>query len=134
MNEYGDPGMPDIASPGEFRDALHDVLCVAESNDVTTTGTWPISAADAHWLIDVTRTDRRDTITPERFPATAIVRAVADREGVPATQLPPLYETVDPDVIDAIYEASSASGARVTFEYVGYTITFRTDGTIVVDD
>lgn len=103
---------------------------------MTTRGTWSVPAPsdDARWVVDVTRTDRRETITPDAFPATAIVRAVAERECVPTTHLPPLYEVVDTEVVESIYGASAGSTQRVTFEYVGYTITVRTDGTIAVDD
>jgi len=89
---------------------------------------------DTRWLVDVTRTDRRETITPDAFPVTAIVRAVAERECAPTTHLPPLYEVVDTDIIESIYDAAAGSTQHVTFEYVGYTITVRADGTIAVDD
>jgi hypothetical protein len=136
MDECSDSGRPDITSTGELRDALHRVFRAAESNDVPTRGTWsvPTPDDDARWLVDVTRPDRRETITPDAFPATAIVRAVAEYEGVPTSHLPPLYETVDTDVVESIYDAAAGSTQRVTFEYVGYTITVRGDGTIAVGD
>lgn len=63
---------------------------------------------------------------------TTIVEKVADREGVAATELrPPLYEIINPDALDEIFNARD--GGRVEFTYCGYDIVARSDGEVRVD-
>jgi hypothetical protein len=51
----------------------------------------------------------------------AVVAAVADRAGVDRTDLPPLFEAVDPDALDALF--ADRRPGRVAFEYAGYEVT-----------
>lgn len=53
------------------------------------------------------------------------VAAATDRDPV---DLPPLYESVDPDALDACV-ASMASGT-VTFSYAGYAVTVDDEGSV----
>lgn len=57
--------------------------------------------------------------------STAIVRRIASIEGVEPTALPPLYEWIDPDALDALF-ASRPSGrdraGRIGFPYLDYDI------------
>jgi hypothetical protein len=136
VNERNDSGAAaryDTTTAGGFRRALRRVLLDAESNGVDVRGTWAVDVDDARWTVDVSRSARESTIRPNAFPATAIVRSVADREGVSTADLPPLYEAVDLDTIEAIYAAANA-GRSTTFEYVGYTVTLRADGTVAIAD
>lgn len=73
--------------------------------------------------------------TPDSQPSTAIVRAVAEAEDVSALDLPPLYETVDPESLDAMFESLSSSSASVSIEYAGYDVFVTTtpDGSFSVD-
>ena len=59
----------------------------------------------------------------------AIVEAVAEREGVDATELgAPLYEAIDTEALETLFSTSTAGAdASVTFTYCGYSI--RVDGT-----
>ncbi len=69
----------------------------------------------------------------ERTPAEAIVEAVADVEDVAPTALPPLYESVDPDALNALVENhSGASDLGVCITYHGWNVFVRGDGRIVV--
>ena len=70
-------------------------------------------------------------------PSTDVVEAVAASEGLDATDLHvPLYESIDPDALDALVESSrdrrSRSPLRVQFSYHGYDVTVSTDGSTSV--
>ena len=62
-----------------------------------------------------------------------VVREVADREGVQPTDLPPLYESINPDAIEAmISSVTPGAGGSIEFTYVGYDIFVYADGEITV--
>lgn len=126
-----------IASEKGFQEALRALVLEADGNGVDVRGGWPIGKTDGEraWDIEITRVSRRSTTTIENaeFPASAIADAVAEREGVEPTELPPLYDAIGPDILEVIHEADTNSDQRVTFDYVGYTITVSADGTLQVD-
>lgn len=63
-----------------------------------------------------------------------IVTHVADRERVSTADLPPLYDSVDPDALEQLLSRSgSNSGVSVSFTYYGYHITTHGDDRIYVD-
>lgn len=64
-------------------------------------------------------------------PSTAIVKTVSSRTGQPVTELPPLYEVIDPDALDVLFSGRETLGV-VTFEYAGHDVTVRADQTIDV--
>lgn len=49
-----------------------------------------------------------------------IVRRVSDVTGRDESELPPLYDVIDPDAVDAIGESSAA---KLQFVYAGVTVT-----------
>lgn len=66
-----------------------------------------------------------------------VVRAVADREDVdPIALTPPLYESINPDALDALFppqsERTDQAIKSITFRYHGYTITISRDGQITL--
>lgn len=64
----------------------------------------------------------------------AVVRAVADAEGVDPTELDtPLYEAVDPDALDALYRENENSVTRMQFAYYGYRVTVHGDAELEVE-
>lgn len=63
-------------------------------------------------------------------PSKTIVRAVADVDDVDPTELPPLYEAIDPDALDAVFRGRS--DGSVTFDYSGYTVTVRENAEVTV--
>lgn len=68
----------------------------------------------------------------------AVVEAVADAEGVDATELRvPLFDVIDPDALDAFFrsarESESASLSRIAFTYYGYEISVAESGTVTVE-
>jgi len=76
-----------------------------------------------------------DRATPDSQPSIAIVQAVAEVEDVSALDLPPLYETIDPESLDALFESLSSGTAAVSIEYAGYdvSITSTPDGFFSVE-
>ncbi|WP_372479942.1 HalOD1 output domain-containing protein [Halomicrobium sp. HM KBTZ05] len=78
-------------------------------------------------------TERRNgvEIDDEWEPSTAIVRAVSSHTGQPVMELPPLYEAVDPDALDALFSGRQTLGV-LTFAYAGHDVTVRTDQTVDV--
>lgn len=78
----------------------------------------------------------RSTTGPREFeveggsPSSTVVEAVAELESMNVTDLPTLYETLDPDALDKLYESSA--DARVTFTYNDYRIAVETDGVVTV--
>ena len=64
-------------------------------------------------------------------PSIAVLEAVSEAKETCATELPPLYEVVDPDALDRIFSDRRTSGS-VTFQYAGYTVSARSDRTIEI--
>jgi len=61
-----------------------------------------------------------------------VIEAIADATGTdPLTMDPPLYEVVDTDALDALYERGAV--ATVEFEYDGHSVTVDGDGTVTVE-
>jgi len=126
-----------ITTAEGFREALRTIVTEADRNDVDVRGGWPIERSDGEraWDIEVTRVSRQSTALVEDtgFPASAVVNAVAEREGVETTDLPSLYDAIGPDILEILHEADTDSDQRVTFDYAGYRITVSSDGSIVLN-
>lgn len=69
-------------------------------------------------------------MTDERLDAEttseAVLSAVAAASGVDVMDLPPLFEAVDPDALDSLFQADTDSNrvpvGYVRFEYYGYEV------------
>lgn len=59
--------------------------------------------------------------TDASTPSEAIVLGVAGLEELDPTTMPPLYERIDPEALDALFR--DRSPGTVTFEYAGYEVT-----------
>lgn len=59
-----------------------------------------------------------------------VIEEVADAAGVSKLDLDPLYETVDPDALDALFR-QGATGS-ITFVYHGHEVVVRGDGDVRV--
>ena len=70
-----------------------------------------------------------ETTSPRDEPITdAIVTAVADAEGVDPLELPPLWDVIDTEALEALFAPTRDGGrsrrsGRVEFSYYGYEIT-----------
>lgn len=68
---------------------------------------------------------------------TSIVSTVARSKGVAPTHLPPLYETVDPDALEALVASTSSDTSddvrlSVRFAYAGRNVVVYSNGTVEV--
>lgn len=69
-----------------------------------------------------------DTITStQSSPSLEIVDRVAEMEEQDPLDLPPLYDSIDPDALDRLSKSN-----KIQFEYAGYKITIDS-GTIRID-
>lgn len=71
----------------------------------------------------------RTTPTNTRSITAAVVTAVTEANGTKPTT--PLYEAIDPDALEVLYQHGSP---EVSFEYVGNHITIHSDRTVSVVD
>ncbi|WP_276258955.1 HalOD1 output domain-containing protein [Haloglomus litoreum] len=65
-----------------------------------------------------------------------IVLKIADREGVNEGALPPLFESVEPDALDELFNHETKIGGtdlKVEFSYSGYTVVIRGADDIIVE-
>ena len=75
-------------------------------------------------------------IDPDDSPSEAVVTTVAALDGVPPTELAPLYDAVEPDALDALFDHAERQDRpgdqRLCFAYAGYDVTVCGDGTVSV--
>lgn len=69
----------------------------------------------------------------------AVVGAVAEATGEDPTSMRPLYEVVDPDALDRLFEPGSTPSrqspvGRVSFRYNGCDVTVHADGRTMVSE
>lgn len=64
-------------------------------------------------------------------PSVSVVEAVAAETGADPASLAPLYDVVDPDALDGLFEPG-ASGS-VEFEFCGHDVAVHADGRVLVD-
>lgn len=68
----------------------------------------------------------------------AIIDELTQLEGVTVEDLDPLYETIDPDVLERLFEPRGTPASlpmrELRFEYSGYLIMLSTDGDGLIVD
>ncbi|OVE85225.1 HalOD1 output domain-containing protein [Natronolimnobius baerhuensis] len=70
------------------------------------------------------------TGTAEPKLSVAVITAVANRQGCDPSDLPPLYDAIDPDALDAVFDSTRADGARqgrLSFTYDGHEVVIDSD-------
>lgn len=70
-------------------------------------------------------------------PSQAVSRTVAAVEGVSQTELPPLYGSIEPDALNAFFDAPqsvSDSERRVSFTYLNYEVDVHQQGEIALTE
>lgn len=75
--------------------------------------------------------DHSATVASDLPVTTAVVEAVSSTSGTPEFDLPPVYDAIDPDALDALFDGRGTSG-HVTFRYAGYEVTVHADRPIEV--
>lgn len=70
-------------------------------------------------------------------PSMTIINALATAMGVEPTELPPLFEIVDPDAVDSLFSNNTSSPgaeAMLSFNYRNWNVFVNADGRIRVCD
>lgn len=73
----------------------------------------------------------------DRSPTDVIIEALAEAAGVDPEELPPLYEFIEPDAIDTLFDrhdGAEGSGALLSFTVDTWNVFLRADGRIRVCD
>ena len=70
----------------------------------------------------------------ERTVSERVVNAVAEHRGVAPDALTPLYEVVDPESLERVFESPEETAVSVEFVYAGCTVTIDTAGAVAVVD
>lgn len=77
------------------------------------------SAGDSMSVVERVPTD------PDTSTTVSIVRAVAEAESVSPGELPVMADVVDPEAVEALFDAEPAVGrsnVRLSFDYCGYSV------------
>lgn len=85
----------------------------------------------------------RYRLDADESPTLGVLEAVAAASGrsvlpedadADTEPLPPLFEAIDPDALDAFHRSTEGSetDARIVFTYAGYDVTVGSDGDVVV--
>jgi hypothetical protein len=64
-----------------------------------------------------------------------VVQTVAEHRDTVPVDLPPLFEVIDPDALDTLFNPVQPGvplGTEVTFTYVGHEVTVADDGEVVI--
>lgn len=73
----------------------------------------------------------------DETPVQTVVGALAEAEGVDATDLPPLFETIDPDALNRLFhndDESEREETMLSFTIDNWNVFVRADGLIRVCD
>jgi hypothetical protein len=70
-------------------------------------------------------------------PSEKVVTKLAAAKGIDPTEVEPLFNSLDPDALDIIFE-NLAQGpdreqGKVEFTHAGHSITVRADGSVAID-
>ena len=126
---------PTATSEEAFQEALRTLVLEADAHDVDVRGGWPVVRGDGTkmWDVEITTVDRSSTAHVDETGSTvpSIVNAVAEREGVETTDLPPLQEAIDHELLETVRQSNDEE-QYVRFQYCGYEITVRADGSLIV--
>lgn len=71
----------------------------------------------------------------ENLVSVQVIKAVAEQTDTDPLDLPPLYEAVDPDVLNVVFEpfhGGGPLGTTLAFTYVGHEVTIAYDGEVVI--
>lgn len=60
--------------------------------------------------------------------------AVSDALGTDPLSLPPLGDSIDPDVLEGLVDSPGGQENRIEFEYASHVVTVRGDGSVSVSD
>jgi len=62
-----------------------------------------------------------------------IVETVSNLAEQEVEELPPLYDSIDPEAVERLFRQSETQQLKLIFQYCGYTIWVNATGTIAVE-
>lgn len=62
----------------------------------------------------------------------SVIEEVAKEKGVDAVEIPPLYDTIDPNALDSLFQ--NTDSGSVHFIYCGYDVSVFSDGRVIADE
>lgn len=62
----------------------------------------------------------------------AILKRIVTTTDRDVTELPPIYDAIDPDALEALIDSCTTSTASVTFHYHGFRVTVTGDRTVTL--
>ncbi|NIC00981.1 HalOD1 output domain-containing protein [Halobacterium sp. R2-5] len=65
-------------------------------------------------------------------PSEQIVTKIAEENNAGVTALPPLYDTIDPEKLDALIQ--SLEDGSISFTYAGYEVTVTSEKEVTIAD
>lgn len=65
-------------------------------------------------------------------PSERLVHTVAEQTNTDPLELPPLYDTIDPDALDALL--TTLEGGNIEFQYAGHAVRLESDGDVHLID
>lgn len=79
----------------------------------------------------------RTTVATHQESASAskeVIRVLSEKTGIDPVELSPLYESVDPDALDALFTPDSREPVlgTATFEHADHEVTISYDGEVVI--
>jgi hypothetical protein len=72
------------------------------------------------------------TVMIDAPPSVQITDKISAKAGCDVVELPPLYDTIDPEQLDSLVE--DMTDGAVSFRYTGHDITVTSDGTVTLAD
>jgi hypothetical protein len=70
------------------------------------------------------------TATPDREFGEVVLSAIAGELDADPTTLPPIADSVDPDILNEFLDGDGASAKAIAFEYLGYDVVVTSDGLV----
>jgi len=61
---------------------------------------------------------------------TTLLTTIADELDTRPASLPPLQESIDPDILNAFIDENGGTARALSFEYVGHEVVVTSDGAI----
>ncbi len=67
-------------------------------------------------------------------PSTEIIRKIAAVTGEEPTELPPIYDTIDPEALDKIVNSVASEDFEIEFVYGDYRVMIDETGVVTIDN
>lgn len=86
----------------------------------------------ADWLLYMVSGPIRDNRNGSTSPSEAVLETLAVRTDSDITELPSLYDVIDPEALDDLF--ADRENGTVAFDYCGHEVTISQSGEIIVEE